>query len=273
MDRPAKYPASEFPVWSYPSILYYNVHEHMHSVPIKMMVLPSEAVAVLGESGTCFHADWCLYNAYSGTKYYLYHTQKLGRVSSHALPAISKERIQGRLTGHAWRALEWTTILWAATLVSPNIFALDEITRGIRHAFKTWTIPIWVSFGVQVLLDIQDVFTTSIEKPLKDLQAHVQYASKMLAKDLDFDRPFEAKGYERAHVDRATSILRDIRNWTLTDMVGAMLRQEHSMDEHPVLGPVLDQDNYVLRNHPLRCGMLKYYLYLQVHSTGAGVES
>jgi hypothetical protein len=135
---------------------------------------------------------------------------------------------------------------------------LDEITRGIRHAIATLTVPIWVSFGMQTLLDIQDMFTTSIEKPFHELQAHLQYASKTLAKDLDFCWPFEATGYEYARTERAYTILQDIYDWTRNDNFASMLRQEPSVVSHPVLGSVSNQHNFMMKNHPLRCGMLNY---------------
>jgi hypothetical protein len=160
----------------------------MQSVPLETVVLPSKAVMVV--DGPCPHPDWCMYNAYTGVKYYLYYTQQCGKDSRFALPAVEKTTFQGKLAEDAWRALEWTTVLRSATLFSSNTFALDEISRGIRHAFETWTVPIWVTFGMQTLLDIQDVFDTSIDQAYTDLRARVQYASKMLAKDLDFRRPF-----------------------------------------------------------------------------------
>lgn len=156
--------------------------------------------------------------------------------------------------------------------MSTSTFALNEILRGIRHAFQTWTIPIWVAFGMQLLLDIQDIFGASIQKPFQEVQAHVKYASNMLVKNLDFRRPFPVKGNEQAHLGRATTILREIRDWAFNDMFAKMLRQQPGMTSHSVVGPIANQQNYLLEHHPLRCGMLKYDLYLQLHTTGTGVE-
>jgi hypothetical protein len=271
VERPRKYPAAKFPVWSFPAILFRAWHESVKSLPIEMIVLPSEGVAVM-DGDKCLHADWCLYHAYSGIKFYLHRTRQCGKNADYALAAVSKESFQGRITENVWRAIEWTTILRAATVMSQNTFALDEITRGIRHAFATWTVPIWVSFGMQTLLDIQDLFDTSVDKAHKELQAHIQYASKMLEKDLDFRHPFPPRGNEQANTDRATSILHDIKDWAISDAFGSMLRQQPNLSEHPVLDRVIVQHHFMLRNHPLRCGMLKYDLYLQLHSTGIGVE-
>lgn len=272
VERPAKYPAAKFPVWSFPAIVFYDMHDSMQSSPIEMVVLPSEGVTGAAE-GMCLHADWCLYHAYAGIKYYLHLTRRIGRHAQQALPAVSKDVFRGLIDERTWRSLEWTTVLRAATVMSRNTFALDEITRGIRHAFATWTVPIWVSFGMQTLLDIQDVFETSIDRPYKDLKAHLQYASKMLTKDLDFSSPFPPDGNQQEHIDRAKSILRDIHDWTIGDMFGVMLRQNSALQSHPVLGRIFNEPHYYMRNHPLRCGMLKYDTYLQLYSTGTGVES
>jgi hypothetical protein len=80
-------------------------------------------------------------------------------------------------------------------------------------------------------------------------------------------------GHEKAHTDRATTILKDIRDWTIDDMYGAMLKQQPGLHAHPVLGGIAKQPHYLLRHHPMRCGMLKYDVYLQLYATGTGVEN
>jgi hypothetical protein len=124
VDRPAKFPASKFPVWCFPAIALYQLHPSMQSMPLETVVLPSKAVMVV--DGPCPHPDWCMYNANTGVKYYLYYTQQCGKDSRFALPAVEKTTFQGKLAEDAWRALEWTTVLRSATLFSSNTFALDE---------------------------------------------------------------------------------------------------------------------------------------------------
>jgi hypothetical protein len=34
---------------------------------------------------------------------------------------------------------------------------MDEISRDTAQAFKIKPVPIWVTFGIQILLDIQDI--------------------------------------------------------------------------------------------------------------------
>jgi hypothetical protein len=41
LERPAKYPATTFPVWSFPAILFYAIHDAMKSSLIEIVVLPS----------------------------------------------------------------------------------------------------------------------------------------------------------------------------------------------------------------------------------------
>ena len=126
---------------------------------------------------------------------------------------------------------------------------------------------------MQVLLDIQDIFDTSVGNAYKDLRAHLQYASKILTNDLDFQSPFPRTGNQQSQVDRAKMILKDIDNWTNSDVFRTLLRQQHAMGTHPNLSKAVNQEHYLLRNHPLRCGMLKYDTYMQLHATGLGVES
>lgn len=136
VERPAKYPATKFPVWSFPAIVYYDGHDSMKSTPIEIVVLPSPGITVTTSHGSLY-PDWCLYHAYSGIKYYLYMTQQADPADMRrALPTVVKDTFRGgTMDEKTWRALEWTAILRAATLVSGKTFALDEITRGIRHTF------------------------------------------------------------------------------------------------------------------------------------------
>lgn len=59
-----------------------------------------------------------------------------------------------------------------------------EMTRGIGHLYRTQTIPVWVTFGLQMLLDIQDVMGSSVDKAVKDVQAHARYAQSTNLEDL-----------------------------------------------------------------------------------------
>lgn len=46
----------------------------------------------------------------------------------------------------------------------------DEITRGMANAFRTKTVLIWVTFGEQILLDIQDILrSVKVLEPFQEL--------------------------------------------------------------------------------------------------------
>lgn len=125
---------------------------------------------------------------------------------------------------------------------------------------------------MQTLLDIQDVCGTSVRNAYKDLHAHLEYAVKGLNNELGFRCPFPPKGEQLWYIKRAGVILDDILDWTNTDMFRALLHKTPTIGTHPNLSTAVNQEHYLLRNHPLRCGMLKYNVYLQLHATGLGVE-
>lgn len=239
---------------------------------IEMVVLPSEGVTVMSGGG-CAHADWCMYHAYSGIKYYLHRSLQYNKGSMNAIAPVDKASFQGQLAEDAWRAIEWTTVLRAAAIKSTSTFALDEVSRGIRHASTTSTVPIWATFGIQTLLGIQDVWGTTTDKACKDFQAHVQYASKMLVNDLESAHPFPAMGNTKNHTGQAITILNEIKDRALKDLFGSMLRQQPAVHTRPVLGGISREPGYLMKHHPLRSGMLKYDTCLQLHSTGTGAKS
>jgi hypothetical protein len=142
VERPAKYPAAKFPVWSFPAILFYQMHASTIFGSIEMIALPSKGMAVLS-GGNCMHADWCMYHAYSGIKFYSQRSMQHNKHSMNAVAAVEKASFQGKVAEDAWRATELTTVLRGVAVMSPTTFALDEVSRGIRHAFATSTVPIW----------------------------------------------------------------------------------------------------------------------------------
>jgi hypothetical protein len=72
-------------------------------------------------------------------------------------------------------------------------YALDEVTRGVYHLFKNFDeVPIWVSFGMQVSLDIQGALGDCLENPFHEMQSHVRRMCDEFDQ-ADFNKPFDMK--------------------------------------------------------------------------------
>ncbi|KAF2828063.1 hypothetical protein CC86DRAFT_405082 [Ophiobolus disseminans] len=68
-----------------------------------------------------------------------------------------------------------------------------------------------------------------------------------------------------------TNILRDHRDIALNDRWGRQVKNAELQD-HEILGMTLKDTDYVLRHHPVRCGLLKYEMELQLHYRATTIE-
>jgi hypothetical protein len=70
LERPSKYPASKFPAWSLPAVLYYTMHPDMHHHSVETVVLLKASGFTTGDQG-CPHGRFCQWPVYSVLKYFL----------------------------------------------------------------------------------------------------------------------------------------------------------------------------------------------------------
>jgi hypothetical protein len=153
--------------------------------PIENMVLLHKGLSQHPEWHHCKHVDLCLWNTYNGIKAYVYEMKQLGTPhrSRNDFPNFHRDSFEdGSMNDATWRALQWTQFLRLYTLVSDDMSALDEVSRGIRHCFQTFTVPIWVTFGMQLLFDIQDLLGNILRKPFIEMQHRV----RQVRHNLDF---------------------------------------------------------------------------------------
>jgi hypothetical protein len=168
IERPKKFPDSKFPVWTFPTIVIYETHRLHDNIPIEKFVLPCEILLPDKLIGSCNCAKLCLWHTGAALRFYL-HTDlvtadatarsKLPPATADISTSGPHEGLEAKRT--LWRALQLIQYLRFTTLIAQPMFGLDEVTRGIRHSFDTFTVPIWVTFGLRLLLDIQDIMELS----------------------------------------------------------------------------------------------------------------
>ncbi|KAF2120926.1 hypothetical protein BDV96DRAFT_595324 [Lophiotrema nucula] len=270
--RPARYPASTFPVWSLPALLFCESHDSMDEGTVPSMVLPGPGIPVPAGGSACTHSDFCLWSPYQALKWYMFSIKQGGIKSRNAILPVARDLFDGRLDESAWRTLETIQVLRTATQMSASTFALDEITRGIRHMFKYSEVPIWVTLGMQLFLDIQDVLGETLEEPYRDLQSHVSHEVRNYADSKYRRSSMKLRQGETTILNRLDTILDDIQDWALDDFFGQLLAKPPPCHFPGALSDMQVERDYLLKRHPVRCGLLKYDLYFQLQDSGANLD-
>ncbi|XXH01861.1 hypothetical protein Hte_008223 [Hypoxylon texense] len=279
IQRPKKYPASRYPVWNFPDIFMYGTHEEDlagKGRDLDSFLKPSAHCQVMG----CGHAELCLSETFSALKHSLYEFNAMGGQCllpgynpHHEVPETFA-RIKGMLP-----------CFQGIAQAMAESFASDEVTSGIGLMFASQTIPIWVAFAVQTLLDIQDELKDVPKKATQEVQQH---ARKMLASFRSRDFSHEPFSEAREGVQWLTTtlgayeldVLGDNFRKTFTsggmrDQSGRTVPVSRNMDAirgQPGVPEFLFEPDYFLRINPVKCGMLKYGLYLQPHNYAVQLE-
>jgi hypothetical protein len=271
IKRPQKFPATRFPISTLPALFFLDRYTDYENVDLEEEVQPSSHVVFTKDCECCCNlSKGCLWDTYLSIKYYLWTSRKSGSSSNQYHEIEGYYRAQGAWDDNTEKAFQWAQRLrFAGVIYGRQAFATDEVIRGIQYAFDTHTVPIWVSFGLQVFLDIQEIMgNDGLTSTFTELQDTVRSCVKEHGENIDFTNPFASvplamKSSELQHN------LDEIQHWTLDDYLGqATKRNMMSMDTHPNLSKMITEEDYLLRNHPLRCGTHKHDLYLQLQAYG-----
>ncbi|KAK8862609.1 hypothetical protein PGQ11_008844 [Apiospora arundinis] len=284
IQRPKKYPASQFPVWTFPALFMYTHHRRSsktRAVGIQDFIFPSSWTADLN----CETATLCMWLVYNAVKC---------AVAELADPVKTGPRRKTFFAGGTWllapyecnesknatfeRIRKLLPDFYATAVRFPGTFANDEITRGIGKIFRSRTLPVWAVFGIQVLLDTQDILQDSPTKqPLQELQSHLRGMMETTELYERENNPFgvDAKNHGCTEFWVREGLI-DMRDLVLGDAfrndVRLMLVYERDPKQEIANLECTKEDYYYLKRHPLRCGLLKYCMYLSSHCPGVCYE-
>ena len=286
IQRPNAYPASQFPVWTFPILFMCRQHQpssETRAIGIQDFVRPPRWPADdLNENASL--SMWPVYNSVKSV------------LSDFDEKDDPGPRCKAISAGNTWllapcefkdsekavllrlRELLPSFRLTAVVKISSSL-GKDEISLGISKIFQSRTLPIWAIFGIQVLIDTQDILkdATSSLKPLEELQSHT---FGMLGSKKLFER--ENNPFGKAAKDHPCSKLwvndglEDLRYIALDDGLRSYVRTMLVTAEEPkhIITSLdcMQEDYYYLRNHPLHCGLLKYCSIVSSHCAGICFE-
>lgn len=200
---PTRYAISHFPVWTLPVLRYCIQTQHFEKGNLEEKAesfKPSKYVLGFNMT-TC---DFCFYLVYVGLKAFLWAIKN----DDPFLPEIPMRQFgSGPLPADLSRTVEMA-LLYRINLKTYILDQMthDEITRGMQYMVDNKVIPIWITFSMQILLDIHKPLGASMGRPFSDLCEHIE---SVAVDDHCNDRPFPQGSAQDEAADRLFSLIQD----------------------------------------------------------------
>ncbi|KAK6371290.1 hypothetical protein LTS17_009021 [Exophiala oligosperma] len=281
LQRPLKYPASEFPTGSLPFLIFKLHLDKTNGGPLDFDPDLPFSIIICG----CEICDMLLYVPWAMAKSYvnvLLESPPIIPTSNNGfsvnVPGFPSAKTYRAEFYHAKNPSQKATddlreILPTSCMLSllfKKTFIEDEILHAARHLIENHNVPVWVTFAFQVQLDMQRLNTI---QPIPAFKGLVEsYA--------------DTKSRYKAHRDWSKSLGHKI--WELDGNVRSLVKEFGEWIEGSKCGRA-DPTEYKLRLaagqdmasalkdikriplvelFPLTCGTLKTQMYLEWHASG-----
>lgn len=142
--------------------------------------------------------------------------------------------------------------------------AEDELIRGLRTAFKTHQIPLWTVLAVQVLLDIHEVLEEDIARGINYLHEISAQVYGSIKEHLEFHKTLTIENWPKINDRNLGSIQGRIQDWVWTDPMQEACRR---------LGRPIPEKHYLMKNHPVFCGLFAHSLQVLFQEAGIMVAN
>lgn len=153
--------------------------------------------------------------------------------------------------------------------------AIDDITRVFLKdkVSETKLTPLWLTFAMQILVDIRHVLRHDTSQAFQELQATGQRLTSVIRYYFQFSRTQEWEK-ERWHKDNDPQILKLVSFtslWINQDILSKAIRKQskQSPEEQGVELPPF----FLMKQHPLLCGSIAYWLNLSLHEFGVSLAN
>ncbi|KAK8133765.1 hypothetical protein PG984_005777 [Apiospora sp. TS-2023a] len=279
IQRPKRYPASMFPVWTFPALFLNSLRPSTAQDATKEahdFVSPSDYLMPFeGE-----HAEFCLWPVYNAVKFAVAsHEESLKEMDNEEAPPVLLPYGEDVHVGKTFERLrDLLPGLHIIAYQNPGMATDDEITHGVSEIFQSFTLPVWAVFGIQLLLDMQDTLQdASSRQPLEELQSHTRIILEASNRFLSEKAPYgmdatwhkDVTGLFKGAINCLNPIILD--DDFRPDVRKMLALYSFSEEELSDLSYV-NEEYFFLKKHPLLCGLLKYYLHFQLHAAGVHYE-
>lgn len=281
LSRPPQYPADKFPVWCLPALLLYQEVDSEAldtKQPLEGFVRPSRRAVPSTIIGP--HSSLCFYPVYNGLKMLLYDVQRAPkRPKAAVLVHNLREKYKDLcMHPHMINALDIASTLYVLQDMPIVLrrFAEDGLTQGIRHMFEKGGIPFWVTFAMQIQIDINDVPQPPMVDPLNELRRELTKTS-ITIQEIKTHPNTLVDLLRDKHFDYFEKIVKQLKALFFHDGVRQLLHEAlKSLPEQesprPLVVYVTSRDLFWQDQH-LRCGVIIHVLRSLVRRFAIGHDA
>ncbi|CAA9960428.1 hypothetical protein PTMSG1_03830 [Pyrenophora teres f. maculata] len=283
MVWPLKYPKAQYPTPTLPALLCWRLEENDAEIhEIVKDVLFNEIITKPFDHSAALRADCnvALLPQYTACQYFRKKTQHLSNAQLVDVGITSFERDE-RFHPEMVSALKLLQSGRCALAASVSPFGEDNLTKAVFEFQKTGYAPIWMLFGLAVQSDaIKTVRETAIERAkrglntpsiIEGLQDTVTSFSKAIAEVGKAKETFPQSEAEKKYYEDLGNLRERLREWVTEDKVGKWARGLPGCDCMYVKR-VMSQDNWYLKETPLRAAALQYTAAMQMNRIGQCIE-
>ena len=143
-----------------------------------------------------------------------------------------------------------------------ELFALDELTKGLATLYRTKEIPLWLVFATQIFLDITHVLRGSIG------EAYVQVKRTTIITKINTSRIMDSLvhsvNWTKQNQEHTKELWDFAQDWIMTDDIDKLSEAFYSTSFSDY-----EREPYgFLRSHPLLSGTIEISLRLALRETG-----
>jgi len=152
--------------------------------------------------------------------------------------------------------------LYALVLRSPRLQAQHEIINALRYVVLRKRQCCWVTFAMQLLLDIRHILGENISRGLQDLRRGGRSITASIKTTIDFHQNMGMA--EHAHNDKHLREVIDlVDRWVEHDHIRDLLDRQNRLVDPSSASHV--PEFYLLERDPLWCGLLLYNFRMVAH--------
>lgn len=152
---------------------------------------------------------------------------------------------------------------YALILQTPRLQAEQEIVRGLRQLLSSKKQVFWLTFGIQVLLDIRHILRRDVVRGFDDLCRETRAMISSINRTIDFHRQVGMRKFSRSSDNTLSETLGLLGRWVNSDHVSDIIdRQNRLVNPDTTTMP---ERHHLLRRDPLWCGLLLYNFRMVAH--------
>ena len=143
----------------------------------------------------------------------------------------------------------------------------DELTRGLRTAFETNELPLWLILAAQVYLDIHHAMGQNVMKCYANLRRNGSFLQDSMEANSDIYRGLWAETWHAADEQKFQNLRSELKRFIFWESA-ANICEYVKVSDDPDAAFVR-----MLACHPLRCGLFQYSLRIRFQELGVSLAN